>query len=111
MIQILPKERWPELTAIFRREFDSELPHPSATILADVDEEGEILGFLVLEFLARIGQIYQTGPKSRLMLEFFDEQVRPGNSVIAIASEPRFEGLCKSFGMREVEGKVFRKDF
>lgn len=111
MIQILPKERWPELAEIFRTEFDAVLPDDSATILADVDDEGEITGFLVLEFLARIGQIHTPGANSRLMLDFFNEQVRPGNSVIAIADQPRFERLCESYGMRKVEGVVYRKDF
>lgn len=111
MIQILPQERWSELADIFRTEFDSELPQPSATILADVDADGTIMGFLVLEFLARIGQIYQTGKNSRLMFDFWNDQIRPGHSVIAIASEPRFEKLCESYDMRKIEGTVWRKDF
>lgn len=111
MIQILPTERWPELTEIFQREFDAVLPDPSASILADVDEDGEIKGFLVLEFLARVGQIYNPGNKSREMLEFFNKQIPPGNSVIAFADEPRFEGLCEKFGMYKIETAVYRKDF
>jgi hypothetical protein len=113
MLQLLPEERWPELAEIFRTEFDSELPHRGkASIMADVDDEtGEIRGFMVLEFLARIGQVYSTGGKTRRMFELIEEQIPPCSSVIAIASEPRFEGLCEKFQMREVEGKVFRRDF
>lgn len=111
MLQELPQERWHELTDIFKAEFDAELPHPSATILVELNSEGQVDKFVVLEFIARIGQIWQSGNKSRAMFDWFNNQIPPGNSVIAIASEPRFENLCRSFGMREVEGKVFRKDF
>ena len=111
MIEVLPHERWPELAEIFKSEFDSELPHDTATILADLDESGAVRGFVVMEFLGRLGQIWQTGTKSKEMFEFFNTRIPPGNSVIAIASEPRFEGLCRSFGMRKVEGTVYRKDY
>jgi hypothetical protein len=113
MIELLPQERWPELADVFRREFDAELPHPTAQILADIDENDgtTIKGFVVMEFIGRIGQVWQTGGRSREMLERFNTTIPPGNSVIAIADKPRFEGLCRAFGMRELEGKVFRKDF
>jgi hypothetical protein len=112
MLQILPVERWDELKEVFRTEFDAELPHKGkASILAELAENGEIKGFVVVEFLARIGQIYNSGIKTREMLNLINEQIPPGNSVIAISSNPRFDGLCGLFGMREVEGKVFRKDF
>lgn len=111
MIQELPKERWPELTEIFAREFDAILPDPTSTILADVDEDGTIKGFMVVEFLWRLGQIWQTGGKTREMFDQVDLNMPPGNSVIAIASEPRFEGLCKMYGMRQIEGTIYRKDF
>lgn len=111
MIEILPKDRWPELEEIFRREFDSYLPNDKSDILADIDENGNITGFVVLEFMCRIGQIYNTGTSSREMLEFFNKQIPHGNTVIAIASEPRFEGICQKFGMYRVDGTVYRKDF
>lgn len=111
MLKILPHERWHELEDIFRTEFDATLPNATASILADIDEDGKIHGFVVLEFIGRIGQIYQGGARSREMFDFFDKQIPPGNSVIAIASEPRFEALCEKYGMRKVEGTVYRKDF
>jgi hypothetical protein len=111
MIKILPQERWPELADIFRKEFDAELPHPTATIFAELDDDNQIVGFLVVEFLARVGQIYQTGASTRSMLELVESQISPGNAVIAIAHEPRFERLCESWNMRPVEGQVYRRDF
>ena len=111
MLEILPHERWHELEEIFRTEFDATLPNKTSSILADIDETGKIHGFVVLEFIGRIGQIYQGGARSREMFDFFDKQIPSGNSVIAIAHEPRFEKLCESFGMRKVEGVVYRKDY
>lgn len=111
-VELLPEERWPEVAEILKTEFDAELPHSGkANIMVRVDEDGKIVGLMVLEFLCRIGQIWNCGPDSRGMFQWVDEQIPPGNSVIAIASEPRFHGLCEVFGMREVEGTVFRKDY
>ena len=112
MIQILPRERWPELAEIFKTEFEgSDLPGESAMILAEVDETGAVQGFMVCEALARVGQIWRSGPHTREMLKWLEGQIPPGTPVIAIASEERFEGLCRAFQMREVPGKVFRRDF
>lgn len=112
MLQNLPEERWHELTDVFKKEFGAELPHKGkATILADLAEDGAVRGFVVLEFLARIGQIYNSGTKTRRMLKLIEEQVPAGNSVIAISSDKRFDGLCEMFDMRELDGKVFRRDF
>lgn len=111
MLEILPQERWPELTDIFRREFNAGLPSPSATILAELDEQGKVDKFMVVEFVGRIGQIWQTGKKSREMFKFFDSQIPHGFSVCTIADTPRLERLCKLFGMRKEEGVAYRKDF
>lgn len=111
MFEILPTNRWGELTEIFKREFEAELPNDKATILAEMDASGKVDKFVVLEFLSRIGQIWQTGTKSRAMFDFFNEQIPHGHSVIAIASSPRFGGLCEKYGMRKIDGVVYRKDF
>jgi hypothetical protein len=110
MIEVLPQERWNEIEGILKTVFDSDLPDPTATILANV-EHGEIKSFVIMEFIGRIGQIWNGGTQSRAMFDWFDKQIPPGNSVIAIASEPRFEALCEKFGMRKVPGVVYRKDF
>lgn len=108
---VLPEERWPELADVFSTEFDADLPHSGkATILARL-VDGEIVGFMVVEFLTRIGQIHNCGSDTREMFDWVHDMIPPGNSLIAIASEPRFKRLCEHFGMREVEGQVFRRDF
>lgn len=113
MIDMLPKERWGELKKIFETEFGAALPHlESAQIIADIDDEtDEINGFLVTEVMVRVGQIYQPRNRGRALFNWMLERMPKGAAVIAIASSPRFEGLCKLFGMRPVDGKVFRRDF
>jgi hypothetical protein len=112
MLQILPESRWDELRDVFRTEFDADLPHKGKSdILADIDENGKVTGFIVLQFVAHIGQIWNTGTKSRMMLEFFNKQIPPGNTVITIADTPRLKSIAERFGMRREEGEVFRKDF
>jgi hypothetical protein len=112
MIQVLPESRWPELTDIFAREFNASLPHSGrAQILADVDEEGNILGFVVTEILVRVGQIYKIGNKGYEMLRHLERHMLRDSAVVAISSSPDFDSLCEKFGMRRVEGTVFRRDF
>jgi hypothetical protein len=111
-IEILPFERWEELREIFAKEFNSDLPHKGrATILADIDENGEINGFLVTEVLLRVGLIHNPGNKAKAMFSWLLKNMLPDSAVIAIASSKEYEPLCETFGMREIEGKVFRRDF
>ncbi len=114
-IALLPFERWQEIAEPVEKLFDAELPAENkANIIAATDELGNIQGFLICESLIRLGQIYggtdeENTPKK--MIDFVLSNIPKGASVVVIASEPRFENLCRSFGMREVPGKVFRRDF
>lgn len=111
MIEVLQEERWGELTDTFKDVFDAELPHKGkSTILVDI-QDGEIKGFVVFQMVALIGQIWNTGSKTRMMLDILNHGVKPGNTVITIADTPRLERLAERFGMRKETGSVFRKDF
>jgi hypothetical protein len=111
MIEMFPEERWPELTEIFVREFNSTLPHKGrAYILADV-VEGEIKAFVVVEMLLRVGQVYSTGGSARRLLKQVEDNMPPNTAVIAIASEPRYESLFEKFKMYKFEGALYRRDF
>ena len=112
MIQILEPERWPELAEIFAREFHSSLPHAGRSqILADVDEDGKINGFVVTEILLRVGLIHTPGRKLSSMLHHIEANMLPDSGVIAIAHSDKFEKFCKDFKMREIPGVVYRRDF
>lgn len=111
-VQVLDESRWPELRDIFAREFNSDLPNKGrATILADIDESGEIKGFLVTEVLLRVGLIHNPGNKAREMFSWLLKNMIRNSAVIAIASSEEYEPLCEAFEMRPIEGKVFRRDF
>lgn len=113
MIEILPQERWGELAEIFDREFEgSDLPHAErSTIIAETDDEtGEIKGFVVSEVLVRIGQIYNTGDKTREMFELLETSMPRDVGVIVIADQERYEQLAAYYRMRHVPGKVYRRD-
>lgn len=112
MIEMLPEERWPELKEIFAAEFDADLPNQNgAYILADV-VDGDIKSFLVVEMLLRIGQIYSfEGSFPKGLFTQVVSTMRPETSIIAIASESRFERLLEKFKMRKVVGTIFRRDF
>jgi hypothetical protein len=112
MIGLLPEERWGELTDIFAKEFDAEIPNiGKASIIADVAEDGTIRSFLVAEHLMRVGLIHSENGKTRGLVNWVLANMPRRVSVITIASEPRFEKLFERFGMRRVEGTVFRRDF
>lgn len=113
MVKLLSQARWDELEPIFKESFDgSDLPtKDQAFIVADIDEEsGNILGFVVLEQLWRIGQVWSNGASPRPMFRFVENSIQHG-SVIGIASDVRFETLFTKFSMRKIEGTVYRRDF
>jgi hypothetical protein len=111
-IQILDPERWEELREIFAKEFNSDLPHKGkSAIIAEVDENGEIQGFLVTETLIRVGLIHNPGNKAKGMFSWLLKNMLPDSAVIAIASSKEFEPLCEAFKMRRIDGVVYRRDF
>jgi hypothetical protein len=112
MIQILEENRWEELREIFAREFKSDLPHKGrSSIIADIDEDGEIKGFLVTEVLLRVGLVHNPGNKAKGLFSWLLKNMIPDSAVIAIASSKEYEPLCELFDMRPIEGKVYRRDF
>ena len=112
-VHLLAKERWSELSDIFATA-DSDVPNTEqANIIAKCDDENNIEAFVVVEHLLRVGQIWNTGDKSIPLqfIRYLEKNIPVGSSVIVIASDERYEGLCEKLGMREVKGKLFRKDF
>lgn len=116
MIELLPPERWPELEAIFADEWGACLPDPNhATILVEVDD-GELIGFCILETLVRPGNFFVTprhrgnGTVKRLIEYVRDRAAKSGRSFVTFADEPRFEKLFKQLQMRPI-GTAWRKDF
>jgi len=113
MIGVLEEERWPELADIFEKHWDSGLPTPGkADIIAEIGTDGSVQSFLVTEFLLRIGQVHGGGSNPRKLFRWVERHMPPGNAVIVVADEPRFEKLCELLKMRPMcKGQVYRKDF
>lgn len=114
MIEILPENRYEELRDIFERD-NVELPDASSTnILFKEDKCNKIKAFVVVEHLLRVGQIYNEDDDKTTPLQFIRyllKNIPKDSSVIVIASDSRYESLCEKLGMREVPGKLFRRDF
>jgi hypothetical protein len=113
MIKLLPEDRWPELADIFRDAFEgSELPTAGQAIIpAEIDDEtGEIRAFVVLEQVFRVGQVWSNGGKPWDLFKYLEANVQSG-TVIGITDEVRHETVFRRFKMREVEGRLFRRDF
>ncbi len=111
MIEILDPERWDELKETFDKVFDCHMPNKGgAYIIVDI-EDGEIKSFLVVEIVAKVGQIWSNGTSSpRKLFRFVEQGMYPESSLVVVSDEPRFDGLCKKLGMYET-GKMFRRDF
>jgi len=119
MIRLLAEER-EVLRPVFENEFQSEVPETSqANLTAWIDEQKNITAFAVSEVLIRLGLLW-THPRHRgkegaknmkAVLEYIRESIPKGASVVVFSTESRFDRLCRKFGMREVEGKIFRLDF
>lgn len=112
-MHLLPEERWSELSDIFATA-DSDVPDfEQANILAKCDEENNIKAFIVIEHLLRVGQIWNESDKSTPLqfIRYLLNHIPKGSSVVVIATDEKYEGLCEKLGMREVKGKIFRRDF
>lgn len=114
MIEILPDERYEELRAVFEAD-GVELPCQNDTnILYVAGENDTITSFVVVEHLLRVGQIYNESTDKTIPLQFIRylvNHIPKGSSVVVIATDERYESLCKKLDMTEVKGKVFRREF
>lgn len=116
MIELLDPKEWHKLDSIFESEFNSAIPDSQhASIIADV-EDGELRGFIVVESLVWVGQIYiapnhRGNGLTRKFIRHIEDKTRKAcRSVITIASEPRFEKLFQRKKMRKVGCAVYRKE-
>lgn len=113
----LKPDQYGRLKEIFARDFDSDLPLPENSEILVAYEEGKMQGFILIETVQVIGQIYVIPEKRnnssgivQNMLKYIRAKVAPKSVVAAVASEKRFENLYKSLGMQLIEGKFFRKN-
>lgn len=105
------------LDDIFAREWGGALPDGRySSILAEVDD-GELVGFCVLEELIRCGNFF-TAPSHRggMVARRLIERVRSaaaqtGRSFVAFAHANRDERLFRMLGMRRVADATYRSDF
>lgn len=112
MIEILPEERWSEIEDVLDKTFNSTLPNKGRSVVVADIEDGEIKGFILVEMLARPGVIWTGGGGSaRSLVKYVENSMAPESSAVVIASDERFESLCRKLGMYEVPGKLFRRDF
>lgn len=117
-IRLLTEKEKTGLCEVFFNEFDSS-PVPEY-VVGILDANGDVESFLVVENLIRVGLLWskdelrntaRASTNSRALARYVYRAIPPGKSAIVIASDARFEPFLKKLGMREVEGKVFRKDF
>lgn len=121
MIRKIPPKRWKrELEEIFAKEFDSDLPNPKyADIFGEYDHKGKLISFILKEKCVMVGQIYLTpelrkknnGQRIRKLVNYIVDSIPDGCSIGAVASEKRFEGLFRLFGMQKIKGSLFRRNF
>jgi hypothetical protein len=114
MIDILPEDRYEELRPIFEAE-GCDLPEYSqSNILFKADKYNKIDSFIVVEHLLRVGQIYNESEDKtvpRQFIRYLLKNIPENSSVVVIATDEKYESLCEKLGMREVKGKLFRRDF
>lgn len=114
----IPASEWHKLKDIFADEFDSDLPDPKFAKIIGSYDNGKLVGFVLVERVAIIGQIFvapekrenNNGKTVRSLLKSVREQLPEGASVGAVASEPRFELLFKSLGLQKIAGVFFRRN-
>ncbi|MBA4184966.1 MAG: hypothetical protein H0X49_13310 [Acidobacteria bacterium] len=114
-IEILPRERYAEIEEVYECEFDSVLPvENEGIILAELSESGEILSFMLIEIVYRVGLIHRVAEKAgnmRGMIRAAINLMPENSSVFVIASEPKYENLCQKLKMERQTGAIYRRDF
>lgn len=119
-LKLLDQSEREVLVDIYQNDFNAKLPdEKQAKVLAYVEGD-EIQGFITSEILIRVGMMWVTPemrdtPQSATMLKemlrYLAQNIPQGSSVIVIASDEKFQGLCEKSGMRFIEGQVYRSDF
>lgn len=116
MIELLPPSEWSKLESIFGSEWGACLPDPDHAAIVVETEDGELIGFCIIETLVRPGNFFVSEKHRgngtvRRLVSYVQERARnSGRSFIALADEPRYEKLFKSLQMRPV-GTAWRRDF
>lgn len=118
MIRLLSVDERNKLASIYDSEWSADTPGQFDAVIADV-KDGELKGFVTSEAMVRIGMLWLT-PRLRKTLaggkvvvnlfRYLRRNAPEGTSVIVIADEPGFEDIAEKFGMRPVEGKLYRID-
>lgn len=108
MIQILPANRWHEIEDILG-QYDCALPNAGSIVLAET-EDGKVKAFIIVEMIAKIGQIWSDGGSPRKLFRELVGRGRLDHSYMILSCEERFDSLCEKFGFYEMPGKVFRRD-
>lgn len=114
-IKILPRERYAEIEEIFADEFDSDLPvENEGVILAELSESGEILAFMLIEIVYRVGLVHSIkkgAGNMRGLIRHAVKMMPPDSSAFVIASEEKYEKLCRKLKMEQQPGAIFRRNF
>jgi len=117
IVKKLPAEKYSRLREIFDKEFDSDEPEPENSDIFVAYEGGKMTGFILVESIKVIGQLYVVPEKRNNASHTVKELVRcvqlkyDGKEVVAaVASEPRFRKLYESLGMHKIFGDFYRKN-
>lgn len=118
IVKKLKPEQYSRLAAIFDKEFSgSDLPETHNSEILVAYENSKMVGFILIEDIKMIGQIYVVPEKRNSSIQVIQnlvksvkERIAPKNVVGAVASETRFEALFKAFGLQKIDGKFFRKN-
>jgi len=110
-------EQFERFAKIFSEEFDSSLPEPDNSEILIAYENGVMKGFVLVEEVKLVGQIYVVPDERKSsseivksLITFVKKTIAPKSVVGAVASERRFEHLYKAFGMQKIEGIFYRKN-
>ncbi len=111
-VRKLKPAEWPQLTPIFDKVFDSEMPNPEHAEIVGCFDGERLEGFIVLERPVFIWEFYSRDEKNRggvvrKMLKYVRDSIPGKQAVGAGADEPRIQMLFKTLGMDEMPGKLF----
>lgn len=116
VIRPLAPDEWEQLEPVFEAEFGNDaLPTPlDSRVVGAFDAEGRLVGFLVVEELLHLAQMYVeedvrgAGVGSQLAA-YVEQSIPAGRSAIVVAQSEDGERMAESWGFSGIPGRLYRR--
>jgi GNAT superfamily N-acetyltransferase len=116
-VRLLTTDEVAGLAPVFASEFgDDALPRPTeARVVGAFDAEGRLVGFIVVEELLHLAQMYveeeaRGGGVGSALASYVERSIPAGRSAIVVAQSEDGERMAEAWGFQPIPGKLYRRE-